>query len=168
MIALSMFFIAGALQMDPDLTSAAVNRELEKFQREYLRSNGLEPTEVELGAARARFGLVQPEKRERSAKEREIDDKFTFGLVANFKLQRDVYRKHGGRVVLSAFGFDVAKDAMIAELQEWEKAGRWRFASAKLRKGVFEYLGTMRGDGVVEGERAKEVFAQPIWIAPVK
>jgi hypothetical protein len=57
---------------------------------------------------------------------------------------------------------------MIAELQEGEKAGRWRFASAKLRKGVFEYLGTMRGDGVVEGERAKEVFAQPIWIAPVK
>jgi len=168
MIALSLLFIAGALQMDPDLTSVAVNRELERFQKEYLLANALEPTEVELAMARARFDSVQPEKQVRSAKEREIGDKFTFGLVANFKLQRDVYRKHGGRVVLSAFGFHVARDAMIAEWLVWEKSGRWRFASAALRKEVLEYLGTMRGDGVVEGDRAKEVFAQPIWIAPAK
>jgi hypothetical protein len=98
-----------------------------------------------------------------SGRSKEIEDKFIWALASNFKLQREFFRRHGGRVVLSAFGFHVAKDAMAAEWLAWELQGRWRFPNPKVRADIFKMLDAMGGDGVVEGERAKEVFAQPIW-----
>jgi hypothetical protein len=157
--------LLGLLQVDPDTTPAAARKEVERFQTAYIKANALEPAETELAKLRTLFNKGDEEA---SARTREITATFTYALAANFKVQRDLFRKHGGRLVLSAFGFHVAKDAMAAEWLAWEKAGRWRFPSPEIRTAVFKTLSEMGGDGVVEGERAKEIFARPIWDPPGK
>jgi len=156
---LHLLLLPGAVQVDPDTTPAAVRREVERFQAAYIKANDLEPSEAELARLRAHFNKGD----ETSARAREITAGFTYSLAANFKAQRDFFRKRGGRVVLSAFGFHVAKDAMAAEWLTWETTGKWRFPDARVRSEVLKMLDEMRGDGVVEGERAKEIFVSPIW-----
>lgn len=153
-----LYFLAG-LQADPDLVTAEVGREIERFQAEYLRVYSLTPEEKELAPIRARLMAGIRKESEASGK---FTEKFAYNLLANYKMQKDLHRRHGGRVVLSAFGFMVAKDAMIEEWRLWEQQGRWRFPSERLRNGVFESLEKMSGDGVVEGKRASEIFSRPL------
>lgn len=156
---LQMLILAGLLQADPDRGSVAVHQELERFQAEYLRIRALAPSEQELAEVLARFPAPKGEGSEAS---RRFHEKFAYSLLANYKMQKDLHAKHGGRVALSAFGFLVAKDAMADELREWEKQGRWKFPSERTRSDIFEYLLKMTGDGVVEGPKAKEIFTRPL------
>lgn len=155
-------FIAlmAATQIDPDLAPASVNAEFERFRKAFLEANRLEPRREELNALRAKS---PPGRAGNAKREERISDWFTYSLAANYKFHRELHRKHGGRVVLSAFGFHVAADAMIAEWTEWERAGRWRFPSEQVKAAALQHLRTMRGDGVVEGERAREALAHPVW-----
>jgi hypothetical protein len=94
---------------------------------------------------------------------RKVSDAWVSSLVLSFKLNRYLWQKHGGKVVLSAFGFHAATDAILKEVEILERAGTLRFDDARLREPFFRYYRSYRGDGVAEGDRARYLFAQPVW-----
>jgi hypothetical protein len=113
----------------------------------YAKAHGLLPTEAELEPMRKQFGKPV----------RGLD--FAYQILLHHKLNQALWPKHGGRLVLSAFGVHVAADAMLKEVGEMEKAGNVKFTDADSRKKFVGYLEGYQGDGVVTGERAREVLA---------
>ncbi len=128
---------------------------VQSFARHYLRENGLEPTADELDRLRRRFPSPRPESR--------VGDWMVQLIATHFKLQRALYRKHGGRVALSAFGTHTAVDATAAELKLLEKQGKLGFTDAQAREAFYRAITEAPGDGVVKGEKAAAAFAVPPW-----
>lgn len=131
------------------------------FTAELLKQNRLEPSAAELAAAGRRMKLARED-----ARARQIQDQFVYLIIANFKLNRLLYTRHGGRVALSAFGTHLATDAWLQEMADLERQGYLRFHQPGFRRDLIDYLEQYRGDGVVQGARAREIFARPIWEAP--
>ena len=94
---------------------------------------------------------------------RKISEAWISSIMLSFKLNRYLWQKHGGKVVLSAFGFHAATDAILKEVEILERAGTLQFDDARLREPFFRYYRSYRGDGVAEGDRARYLFAQPVW-----
>jgi hypothetical protein len=127
---------------------------LTEFGAAYVHEHKLEPTEPEIDALRRKFA----EAGGASASTGPQADWFTKLLVTSAKLQRTLYKKHGGRVALSAFGAHTAIDATLAELKILERDGRLKFFDAKLRDEVYNEISNTRGDGVVSGKSAAEAI----------
>ena len=98
------------------------------------------------------------------AKAREGDLKMASVLVQNWKVQRSLYRKYGGRVLVSSFGFHVAIDAMKQFLREEEKRGSFEIPDADLRAAFWTAVADESwADGVASGRGAEKVFATAPW-----
>ncbi|MGC9972042.1 MAG: hypothetical protein ABSE56_15795 [Bryobacteraceae bacterium] len=130
----------------------------EMFEKQYLRENGLEPSPEVFSAVRHKWqqrsgGAAGP-----------MGEWFVQRTVRSFYLSRALWEKHGGRIMLSAFGSCVAKDALIQEMRALERAGSLSFpGGARLRDDLYRYLREAGGDGVISGERARKFFAKPPW-----
>jgi hypothetical protein len=85
-------------------------------------------------------------------------------LVQNWKVQRSLYRKYGGRVLVSSFGFNVAIDAQTRFLQDEEKKGSFKIFDPGLRAAFWQAATDETwADGVAAGRNAEEAFATPPW-----
>lgn len=137
-------------------TQAAAEKSwTQAFTPGYLKQNNIEVTPQELEAVRAKF---PPNARQGRAGE------YFIKLIAdNFKAQRALYRKHGGRVALSAFGTHIAIDGTVAEMKLLEKSGQISFATPALRDAFYQKLLNTRGDGLTQGKNADEAFAHAPW-----
>jgi hypothetical protein len=131
----------------------------EVFMDRYLRENGIEPPPEVLSTLRHKLG---------SGPNGQAPDRmrewFVQRIARSFYLSRALWEKHGGRIVISAFGPCSAKDALIKELHALENAGSLSFpGGAKLRDDFYRYLAEAGGDGVLSGESARKFFAKPFW-----
>jgi hypothetical protein len=130
----------------------------ETFGERYLRDNGLEPPAAVLDTLRQKLRPpnVRPDDR--------MVELFVQRIARSYYLYRALWQKHGGRVVLSAFGPCVAKDALVTELRALEASGALTFPGGQtLRDDVYRHIDQMSGDGVISGERARKFFAKPVW-----
>lgn len=117
----------------------------------YAARHGLVPTEEELTPLRRKFGID-------GGKVRQFD--FPYEIALSWKLNRVWWGKHGGRLVLSAFGIHLATDGMLKEVEAMEKTGEVRFADRGSRETFFAFYDGYRGDGVTRGERAREILLE--------
>ena len=130
----------------------------ETFEKVYLRENELEPPPQAFSAVRHKLqqgheGAADP-----------MGEWLVQRTVRSFYLSHALWKKHGGRIMLSAFGPCVAKDALIQEMRALERVGALKFpGGATLRADLYRYIGDAGGDGVISGERAREFFAKPPW-----
>ncbi len=100
------------------------------------------------------------------AKAREGDRRMASVLVQNWKVQRSLYRRYGGRVLISSLGFHVAIDAMKQFFQEEEKRGSFEIPDPDLRAAFWKAVTDESwADGVASGRGAKDVFATAPWQA---
>lgn len=132
--------------------------------RKKLEAPGLDPAErARLTASLADWQRL-PEGLE--AKAREGDLKMASALVQNWKVQRSLYKRYGGRVLVSSFGFHVAIDAMKQFFQEEEKRGSFEIPDPDLRAAFWKAVANESwADGVASGRGAKDVFATAPWQA---
>ena len=154
---LHLLLAGGLLAAEPVLVafgenvdSAEPGRMVMAIAEGYAKAHGLTPTEHEIAPLRAKTG---PKPRVR-----EMD--FAYLAVFWQKLNRVWWAKHGGRLVLSAFGTHLAADAMLMEVEQMEKAGEVKFLQAGVRERFFKNYREYRGDGVVSGTKAREVLAE--------
>ena len=111
------------------------------------------PTAEELAPLRKKFGSLET-KHERGAMD------FAYNIVLLSKLNQSWWARYGGKVVLSAFGMHLATDAMLRMVESLEASGQLQFHDAKLRRSFIDYHQRYRGDGVIEGEKVKNLFAE--------
>ena len=97
------------------------------------------------------------------ARKKKMDDGWVESLSTGFKANRFLWHKHGGRLVLSAFGFHTATDAFAAEVLELERLGVARFHKTAVREDFFRRMQTYSGDGITNGERARQILSRPPW-----
>lgn len=130
--------------------------------RKKLEAPGLDPAERErLTAELANWERVPPN---RDAEILEGNRKMMSALVQNWKVQRSLYQRHGGKVLLSSFGFHVAIDAMQRFLREEEKRRSFEVFDPDLRAAFWKAVAEETwADGIVTGRSADEVFATPPW-----
>jgi len=92
------------------------------------------------------------------------DREFMSILVENWKVQRSLYQRYGGKVLVSSLGTHVAIDAMKKFLEEEEKSGSFEIFDPDLRAAFWTAVADESwADVVVQGRRADEVFATPPW-----
>lgn len=85
-------------------------------------------------------------------------------VAQNWKVQRSLYRKHGGRVLVSSFGFHVAIDAQKQFLREEERRGSFEIFDPALRQAFWTAVADESwADGVASGRSAEDVFSTPPW-----
>jgi hypothetical protein len=146
----------------------------EMFEQQYLRENGLEPPPEAFSAVRKRFQEASSKLRKTTpqgdaeavekAGSQFVERIFVQRTVRSFYLSRALWKKHGGRIVLSAFGICVAKDGLVQEMRALERSGLLTFpGGADLRNDLYRYMLDQGGDGVISGERAREFLAKPPW-----
>ncbi len=100
-----------------------------------------------------------PTKLDTSAEDR----KFMGLLVESWKIQRSLYQRYGGRVLISSFG-PTAIDALKKFLQEEEKLGSFKIFDPELRAAFWAtFADKTGGRGLAQGRSADEVFATPPW-----
>lgn len=100
------------------------------------------------------------------AKAREGDRRMASVLVQNWKVQRSLFKRYGGRVLISSLGFHVAIDAMKQFFQEEEKRGSFEIPDPELRAAFWKAVADESwADGVASGRGAKDVFATAPWQA---
>ncbi len=143
--------------------------------REIARINGIEPTGPELDAMRKKWNRAaaalkgsqppgaQPELAEIAAMKKKMNEGWVEAMALSFKLNRLLWNKHGGRLVLSAFGMHQATDAFAAEVLELERMSVARFHTTAAREAFFRRMQTYTGDGVTGGERARRILSAPPW-----
>ncbi len=119
----------------------------------YADNNGLTPTAEELAPLRKKFGPLAA-RQERGAMD------FAYNIVPLSKLNQNWWAKYGGKLVLSAFGMHPATDAMLRVVESLERSGQLKFHDAELRRNFIDYHQRYRGDGVIEGEKVKKLFAE--------
>ena len=119
----------------------------------YAENNGLRPTEEEMAPLRKKFGPLD------AIHQRGAMD-FAYNIVLLSKLNQKWWAIYGGKVVLSAFGMHLATDAMLREVDGLEKSGRLKFHDAEVRRNFIGHYQRYRGDGVIEGEKVKQLFAE--------
>jgi hypothetical protein len=129
--------------------------------RKKLEEPALDPAERErLTAEIADLGRARPN---RDAEILEGNRKMTSIIVQDWKVQRSLYQRHGGRVLVSSFGV-VAIDAMQRFLREEEKRGSFEIFDPGLRVAFWKAAADETwADGVATGSDAAEVFATPPW-----
>lgn len=142
-------------------TKGLLQQVMQRFGKHYLKANHVEATPEELAAMRQKFAAS-------AGKSPRVDEFmerfFVVGTVENFKMNRALWEKHGGRLVLSAFTVVyAAPDALAKELRVLEERGEFAIPDAARRQEFYRYLLDLKGDGVVEGARAREVLANPPW-----
>ena len=120
-----------------------------------MRKHGMGETEAR---QQAKAKLV-----DMAARKKKMDDGWVESLSTGFKANRFLWHKHGGRLVLSAFGFHMATDAFAAEVLELEQLGVARFHKTAVRVDFFRRMQTYSGDGVTNGERARQILSRPPW-----
>ncbi len=125
------------------------------FTAGFLKRNQIEVTSQEIEALRAKFPP--------SARQGRAADMFIKTIADTFKAQRELYRKHGARLALSAFGAHIAIDATVAEMRQLEKTGEVAFASFAIREAFYKKILDSRGDGLTQGKNADEAFSQAPW-----
>lgn len=130
--------------------------------RKKLEAPDLDPVERErLTAELADWERTSPD---RDAEILEGSHKMMSALVQNWKVQRSLYQRYGGRVLVSSFGFNVAIDAMKRFLREEEKRGSFEVFDPDLRAALWRAVADETwADGVATGRRADELFATPPW-----
>lgn len=158
----------------------------------YSRTRGLEPTADEIAAVRAgmkavtevvadaaerlrrdliRNGLDAESAAQQAeafrAEESARTDRFVLTLIRYWKVGRELYRQHGGRVRLSAFGFQEPIDAMEQFLIEEERRGHFSIPDLRFRAQIWAvFQDKTGGDGMVGGAKAAAIFAKPPWERP--
>ncbi len=142
-------------------TKGLLQQVMQRFAKHYLKANHIEATQEELGAMRKKFANA-------AGKSPRVDEfmerYFVVGTVENFKMNRALWDKHGGRLVLSAFTVVyAAPDALAKELRALEERAEFSIPDTARREEFYRHLLDMKGDGVVEGARAREVLANPPW-----
>ena len=118
-----------------------------------------------------KHGIGETEARQRAstqladlaARKKKMDDGWVESLSTGFKANQFLWHKHGGRLVLSAFGFHTATDAFAAEVLELERLGVARFHKPAVREDFFRRMQTYSGDGVTTGARARQILSRPPW-----
>jgi len=88
---------------------------------------------------------------------------FMSNLAQYWKVQRSLYQRYGGRVLVSAFGAQ-AIDGQLKYMREEEKRGSFEIFDPALR-AAFWTASTDEtwADGAIKGRDADEVFATPPW-----
>ena len=120
-----------------------------------MRKNGMKEAEAREQAKR--------QLAEGAAMKKKMDDGWMESMALGFKTNRFLWNKHGGRLVLSAFGFHQATDAFAAEVLELERLGVARFHNTAVREDFYRRMQTYTGDGVTIGERARRILSAPPW-----
>jgi hypothetical protein len=115
----------------------------------YAARMGLEPSEAELEPWMDRF-------------KGQAGRAMIRNVLLFTKLNRLWWPKHGGRLVLSAFGTHLATDALLREVEALEAQGHVKFADTQTRQRFVAYYSNYRGDGVLTGARAKAVLDQKV------
>lgn len=95
---------------------------------------------------------------------REQEDRAFMSNVAQYwKVQRSLYKRYGGRVLVSAFGAQ-AIDGQQKYLREEEKRGSFEIFDPGLRAAFWATSADETwADGAIQGRAADEVFATPPW-----
>lgn len=125
--------------------------------RETLIRNG---TDVETATRQARAFAAEESLR---------NEQFVLSLIRYWKVGRALFQQHGGRVRLSAFGFQDPMDAMERFLVEQERLGNFSIPDPEFRSKVWAvFQDKTGGDGTVSGARAAEIFAKPPWEQPLR
>lgn len=163
---------------------------------DYSRKHGLEPTPQETESLRSRMKAATAGKAVRNSAEelRETlirngtdvetatrqarafaaeeslrNEQFVLSLIRYWKVGRALFQQHGGRVRLSAFGFQDPMDAMERLLAEQERLGNFSIPDPEFRSKVWAvFQDKTGGDGTVSGARAAEIFAKPPWEQPLR
>ncbi len=148
-----LLLLAGGLQAGTMVFGKEVERQVpgvifEAICEGYAEKYGLKPAEADLKALREKLGWNG---------DRRVD--FAYPVLRALKLNRAWWGRHGGKLVLSAFGVHLATDAMLRELEGMEKRGEVKFDSEAVRKQFFWHYENYGGDGVVKGERARQILA---------
>jgi hypothetical protein len=144
-----------AAELTPDPGRKALEFVCKLFVERYAKQHRLQLTGQEkAGMRRMASGLPT-----RSA----WADDFILGMGLHWKVNRALWLKHGGRVVLSSFGFQTANDALEQEFKVLEDSGVLRFRDPAIRTAFYTHLDRMPGNGVVSGEQARAVWARPPW-----
>ncbi|HWM94364.1 MAG TPA: hypothetical protein VN493_26650 [Thermoanaerobaculia bacterium] len=92
------------------------------------------------------------------------DREFVSGLVQNWKVQRSLFNRYGGRVLVSSFGFNIAIDALKQFLREEETRGSFEIYDPALRTAFWTAVADETwADGVTSGPGAEKLFATPPW-----
>ena len=120
-----------------------------------MRKNGLQEAEAREQAKRQLAALAETK--------RKMDEGWVAALAIGFKVNRFLWNKHGGRLVLSAFGFHSATDAFAAEVLELERLGVVQFQKTGVREDFLRRMQSNTGDGVTNGERARQILSRPPW-----
>ena len=130
--------------------------------RKKLEDPTLDPAERErLTADLADWERIPPN---RDAEILEMNRKWVSLLVQNWKVQRSLYQRYGGRVLYSSLGFNIAIDAMKRFLQEEEKRGAFEIFDPDMRAAFWRDVADETwADGVATGRSADEFFATPPW-----
>lgn len=174
--------VAQARQIASEIRSALMG--------EYARTHGLAATATEIAAVRRRMGLdgrgasklvegyrqdllrsgldettAAERVREFTQRANARDEQMVLDLIQWWKVGRAVFEEYGGgRVRLSAFGFQEPMDALERFLVVEERRGSFTFPDGRVREmvwAVFQDKGG--GDGTVSGARAREIYAKPLW-----
>ena len=133
--------------------------------RKKLEAPGLDPAEREKLTA----DLASWESPPASFEGKGEGDRMARLLVQNWKVQRSLYRRYGGRVLVSSFGFHVAIDAMKQFLREEEKRGSFEIPDPDLRAAFWTAVSDESwADGVASGRGAEDVFATAPWQEEVR
>lgn len=129
--------------------------------------------DIELALAKA--DLAAEEKKKLESERSAIDAKlsppgrrFAGWMVANWKLQRHLYKKYsGGRVLWQQAGLE-AFDAMHKWLKKREKKGDFRITDAVLRDRFYAYWTTMDHGTFLHADKdfIENEFLNPYWLRP--
>lgn len=129
----------------------------------YAREHGESPTDAEVEKLQKEMLSIRlPDGR--SPPDDEQSRAFVNSLVLNWKVQRSLHRRYGGRVLLSSLGFHVAVDAQLAYLREAASQGAFEISDAELARDFWRAAAMEgQGDGDVEGDEATELLAVAPW-----
>lgn len=136
----------------------------EAFVEQYATQNHLEPAPAELDAMRVKWNRNKAQRpNPATPSSSKLDELWIRRLIVYHKVNRHLFQKHGGRLVLSAFGFHLATDAWLKEIALLEQAGQIRFQTPAIRESYFKTQQQYRGDGIVQGAKAMEILNHPVW-----
>lgn len=139
------------------------------------RDHPLKDRRGEIEQTLAKPGLAAEEKQRLEDERQAIDSqlrppgrRFAGWMVANWKLQRHLYREYGGgRVLWQQAGLE-AFDAMHAWLKQREKAGDFAISDPLLHEQFYAYWTTVdHGPSLSDDSRfIEQEFLNPYWLRP--
>ncbi len=132
---------------------------LTKVKEELASPHLSDGRKAELEKERETFEQSLPAQRESARRNDDDDDAFGRGLILSWKVERELYRTYGGRLIWQQFGIE-ALDARRLLFEEAEKKGDLKFDDPGVRR-LFYYYSNMPHTFV--GEKEPRLLEEKPW-----